>query len=254
MNMWWIWLQLECRHAWRRYRLLVLALVFMLFGLEAPLMAKLTPEILKAALNTQLALSMPKPTSVTAWQQFYKDFSQLGIFILAIAASGMVASEVKNHTLMPLVVRGLKRPAVLLAKYTLAVVQWLGAVLLTFLVCWGYTAYYFPDSLTPHPLLAVLPALWFGLAMMAIVMLGSSLTTNGFTGFLFGAGFYVVTNLINLYKLARHYNPASLLSDNLAILQGKQSFWTLAPAYGITLGVAVLALGLACWAFKRRRL
>lgn len=253
MRGYWLMLQNELILAWRRYRLVVLALVFLLFGIEAPLVAKLTPALLKS-IGQGMTITLPKPTSVMAWQQYYKNMTQIGLFVLAIVASGTVSRELNEGTLVILVAKGLRRNAVIMAKYTMALLQWVVALLLAFGVTYAYTAYYFPDELSPHPWLALWPLLWFGVLWLVIIILGSTLSKSGFTGFLLGAGVYLGLTLLNLFKAVHRFNPVSLTNDNLALLTGTKTFWSLAPAYTVTLAGAAACLVLAMLVLKKRRL
>lgn len=138
MRGYWLMLQNELILAWRRYRLVVLALVFLLFGIEAPLVAKLTPALLKS-IGQGMTITLPEPTSVMAWQQYYKNMTQIGLFVLAIVASGTVSRELNEGTLVILVAKGLRRNAVIMAKYTMALLQWVVALVLAFGVTYAYT-------------------------------------------------------------------------------------------------------------------
>ncbi len=54
----------ELLEQWRTYKLLIVAAVLVVFGLISPLLAKLTPELLKAVPNMppELALAIPAST------------------------------------------------------------------------------------------------------------------------------------------------------------------------------------------------
>lgn len=132
---------------------------FLDFGILSPLFAKLTPELLKATLGNQMAITLPKPTSVDSWTQFYKNITQMGIYIVAILFGGTVSQELAHGTLVNLVTKGLPRYAVVLAKFVVAYLQWVLAILLAFAVTFGYTWYYFPDNHSPHLWQGIVPVL-----------------------------------------------------------------------------------------------
>lgn len=71
----------ELLEVWRTKRLLILLVVFIIFGILSPLMAKLTPEILKSSFGSEVQLTIPEPTSIDSWVQFYKNITQMGIYI-----------------------------------------------------------------------------------------------------------------------------------------------------------------------------
>lgn len=245
--------KLECRVALRRYRWLLLGLVFLLFGIEAPLVAKLTP-VLVQSLGTDLRITMPAPTSVTAWQQYYKTATQIGALLLALASSGTVSRELAGGTLVNLVTKDLTRPTVIAVKYLIAVGEWLACMGLAALTSWGYTAYYFKDDQSAHPLAALMPLLLFGLLFMALTVFGSTLSKSGVVGFAVAAGTQLALTLVNLWAPAQRFNPVSLVSDNLAILQGQERLAHLVPAMVITVLAAGALVGAGIEVLKRKRL
>lgn len=62
----------ELFEAWRTSRMMILIVIFLIFGLMNPLLAKLTPEIVKMTIGETLAKTIPEPTSVDSWTQFFK--------------------------------------------------------------------------------------------------------------------------------------------------------------------------------------
>ncbi|MFD1393794.1 ABC transporter permease [Lacticaseibacillus jixianensis] len=248
----WFFLNKECLVAWRRYRFLVLGFVFLLVGLESPLIAKLTPTLLKSTLN--VTVNLPTPTSLDSWQQFYKNITQIGIFLIAAMFSDTVSREVSRRTLVPFAARGLARSAVLVAKYLMGLILWGGSVLLAFGVTWGYTRYYFPDSLAKHPVLGLLPLLLFGLLLVAVTLFGSTLTSSGMGGFFTVVAGYVVMALLSLVKPLKAGLPLRLVADNLAVVRGTMPLGDLALASGVTGGLTVLFLLAAIAVFSQKRL
>lgn len=70
----------------------------------------------------------------------------MGLIVLALMFSGSVSNEISKGTLVNLVTKGLRRWTVIVGKATSLILQWTVCLLLTFLVTWGYTVYYFPDQ------------------------------------------------------------------------------------------------------------
>jgi ABC-2 type transport system permease protein len=65
----------EMTEQWRTYRLLIVAAVMVVFGLASPLLAKLTPDLLKSipGLPPGLAEAIPVPTLADAVIQYVKN-------------------------------------------------------------------------------------------------------------------------------------------------------------------------------------
>jgi ABC-2 type transport system permease protein len=244
--------QKELVEAWRRYRILLLALVFLMFGIASPLIAKITPELVKSTLK--LSISLPTPSSVEAWQQFFKNITQIGIWILVVTVSGSISTELSRGTFVNLVTKGLPRYAIVVAKYLMALLQWWVAISLAFVTTWGYTVYYFPDQKTPHVLAGIVPLLIFGGCLMAITLFGSTISKGSFTGFLVSVMFFVSMMILNMVEDFHKWNPISLITDNLTIMQGNEKIGHLMPAMGITLALSVVFVGLAVVVLNRRKL
>ena len=59
-------LRKELLEQWRTTRLQVVATVFLLVGLSSPLLARFTPEIIKAVAGDQFQIALPQPTHSTS--------------------------------------------------------------------------------------------------------------------------------------------------------------------------------------------
>lgn len=230
----------ELLETWRTRRFGILTVVFLLFALMSPLAAKLTPDLLRLSLGT--AVKLPPPTSVDSWTQFYKNISQMGIYIIAILFGGTVSRELAGKTLVNLVTKGLPRWAVIIAKYLCLLSQWLVVMAGAFFTTWGYTTFYFSDRQSPHPVAACLPLLVFGAFFLAVVLFGSTWGRHTYEGLLFTCLVMAILFLVKLLKRAHNFNPVSLIGDNVAILQGNLSLTKLFPAMGVALGLTLILI------------
>ncbi|MGX7131311.1 ABC transporter permease [Enterococcus songbeiensis] len=209
----------ELLESWRTKRVLLLVIIFLIFGLMNPLLAKLTPEIMKSAFGSTL-VTIPEPTSLDSWTQFYKNITQMGIYLVAVLFSGSVSREVASGSLVNLVTKGLDRWQIILSKYLVMLVQWIGALLLCFSVTAGYTHYYFPDNQSPHIFAGFFPLLLFGCFFVAVILFGSTLAKSSYEGLLFTIIVTALLYLLQLFDRFKAYNPISLISENMAWLKG----------------------------------
>ncbi|MCD6286204.1 MAG: ABC transporter permease, partial [Anaerolineae bacterium] len=78
----------------RTYRLLVVVVVLLGFGLMSPLAAKLTPELLRLLPNgEEIAKLIPSPTTADAVAQYLKNSSQFGVLLALLMTMGVVVQE-----------------------------------------------------------------------------------------------------------------------------------------------------------------
>lgn len=250
----WFFIRKESLESLRSYHLLIIAIVFIIFGIEGPLMAKLTPDILKMASSSSFTIKMPDPTSIDAWQQYYKNMTQIGIFVLVVIFSGTVSGEVSRGTLVNLVTKGLSRYSIIIAKYFVAYMQWCFAILITFLINWAYTAYYFPDNKTPNVWSGMSLLIIFGLMFVAVTIFGSTLSNSNYMGFLTAVVVFIILTLLNLFKEFKHYNPIALVTDNMSLIKGTKQIATIMPAIWITIVSSIVIIYLAILILNKKRL
>lgn len=244
----------ELVESWRTSRLLILIVIFLILGLMNPLLAKLTPEIIKMTIGKAMVDEIPKPTSIDSWTQFFKNLTQIGLIVLALMFSGMVNNEVNKGTLINLVTKGLRRWVIIVGKMISLIIQWTFCFLLNFLITWGYTAYYFPDEKSPYLLQSVLPVWIFGSLLLGILLLSSTVARNSYEGLLFTGGIIVTMVLINLVEKAKNYNPLSLVSKNLVFLQKSTEFSKYLPAMLLCVFLFLLLTLLSVYFFNKKKL
>lgn len=252
MNQWWAFTKKELIETWRTKRLFLLMIIFVAFGIMNPLIAKLTPEIMKMSFGEDFPVVAP--TSLDSWTQFYKNVSQMGIYLFAIIFCGTVSQEMTKGTLVNLVTKGMKRWLILLSKWGVLYLQWLVALLISFGITYGYTSYYFPDTQSPHPWLALLPVLIFGFFFVSLILFASTLTKNPFEGLLLTILVIIFGYLVGMFEQVQNWNPLSLIGQNMAILQDKTQFQELYPSMLLTIAFSVLLLLLSIWILKRKKI
>ena len=109
-------LRKELLEQWRTMRLPIVAAVFLLVGLASPLLARFTPEILKAVGGDQFSIVLPTPTAADAWAQLAKNLGQFGALVAILLAMGSVATEKERGTAALILTKPAGRDAFLLAK------------------------------------------------------------------------------------------------------------------------------------------
>jgi ABC-2 type transport system permease protein len=245
-------LRKELLEQFRTYKLLIIAAVLIVFGLISPLLAKLTPELLKAVPNIppELALAIPAPMLVDAAAQYVKNMSQFGILLALLMSMGSVAQEKERGTAAMMLTRPVSRETFLLAKFTSLALTFAASLVLAALGCWYYTLLLF-QALDWIPFLALngLMLVVF-LDYIAMTLLCSTLARSqaAAAGLAFG-GLVLLGGLGALPRIG-DYLPGKLFSWGMALLIGKADpAW---PALWISLGL-VLALLLAAGIIFRRQ-
>jgi ABC-2 type transport system permease protein len=242
----------EMQEQWRTYRFLIVAAVFVAFGLASPLLAKFTPEMLKAipGVPPELLAAIPAPTVTDAITQYVKNMSQFGILLALLMTMGVVVQEKERGTMAFFLTRPVSRETFLLAKFAALSVVFITSLALAAIACWYYTLVLFvPLDWGPFLALNGLMLVVF-LVYMALALLASTLArTNGMA---VGLAFLALILLggIGALPTIGEYLPGQLFGWGATLmLGGNATAW---PALGISLGIIIVALMVACMVFRRQ--
>jgi ABC-2 type transport system permease protein len=96
----------ELRESVRTHRLLIILTIFFMFGVMNPLTAKLTPDLLAKFLPEGMIIELPVPSSLDSWAQFFKNVTQMGLIVVLLVFSGILANEITQGTLINLLTKG----------------------------------------------------------------------------------------------------------------------------------------------------
>ena len=184
----------------RTFKLLIVVLIFLLFGMLNPITAKIMPKLLSSFMPEGMTVILSQdPHAIDSWIQFYKNMStQLILFIIVF--SGIVANELSKGTLINILTKGLPRKTVILSKFTATISIWT----VSYLICFGttlvYTMYLLPGEL-PNTAFSAFCMWVFGVLQISIMLLGGVLSGNIYGSLLLTGGF---TGLIMLFNICFH--------------------------------------------------
>ncbi len=170
-------LRKELLEQWRTRKVLVVVVVFLLFGLSSPLLARFTSEVLMAVPGAeQFADLIPEPKTADSVVQYVKNLTQFGFIIAILLGMGAIAGERERGTAAMILSKPAPRWAFVLAKFKAQAVVYFVALLLAGLAAWFYTGLLFEPGLAFWPFMAGNALLWLWLlAYVAATTLGSAI-------------------------------------------------------------------------------
>lgn len=235
----------------RTMRLVVLVIVFVLFGITSPLTAKYLPDIVKTLATDQLTITIPTPTTADAVGQLLKNVSQFGILSAILLAMGSVATEKDRGTAAFVLTKPASRAAFLAAKLVAISVDLFLAVACATAAGYLYTWFLF-EQLPLAGTVAMGAILWLSLVVYAaLTFLGSTLTRSAAAGAGIGFALLVVTGILGALPTIGPFMPGSLLGPAQALALGQEVGSPLGP---VAVNVALVgALGAASWLVFRRQ-
>ena len=245
----------EVREILRTWRIWVLPGILLFFAVTGPVLALLTPQIVKMAAGSQmayLARIIPEPTLYDSYGQWAKNLSQIGIFAIIIIYGGLISAERKSGTAILVLTKPVSREAFVVAKALVHAVFLSAIVVAGTLVTWAGTALAFGDA-PPGPLWTS-ALCWLAFALMLLglmtwlsVVLPSQAGAAGV-----GIGVFAVLSLGALSQNLLVYTPVGLTVAPAALAAG-QPFPVLWPLI-TSLAAAGAFVGVAAVAFRRQEL
>jgi ABC-2 type transport system permease protein len=243
----------ELLEQWRTWRMLVVGIIFAVFGIGSPILARYLPEFVKALAGSQLAIQVPTPTITDAILQFQKNLGQTGILAAILLAMGSVAVEKERGTAALLLTKPASRGAFLSAKIAAIGVTLLVGVGIAAIGGYAYTVILFSaPSLVGY--LAMCGLVWLSLlTYAALTFLGSTLTRSSMAAAGIGIGGMVLLLLISGLPTIGAWAPANLAAPGQALALGLPAA-DLPAALATTIALIGIAYVLAWLSFRRQEL
>lgn len=204
----------------RSGRLFQLAVVFVLFGVMNPAIAKLTPwmmELMADSLEgSGLMVTEVKVDAMTSWTQFFKNIP-LGLIVFAGLFGNSFTNEYQSGSLTLVLTKGLARYKVVAAKTAIMLLLWSGAFWLCYGITYGYNAYFWDNSIAENLVFSVVGWWVLGIWMIALMVLFSVLASTS-TGVLAGAGaVFLGSYVAGLFPKLQDYVPTKLMETGILL-------------------------------------
>jgi len=239
----------ELREQVRSYRLLILGLVFVFFGLASPLFAKFTPEILKSVGTDQgVTIVLPDPTAADAVAQYVKNLSQIALFVLIFLSMGAVVAEKERGTAVFVLVKPASRLAFLSAKLAVLWAAVTGAVVLSGLCAYGYTVALFQPPVVTGFMLANLALLLHLLTFVTTTFFFSALARSQVVAGVLSFLTWILLASLGGLGTVSEFLPGRLLSAAMEAAAGVPLPWE--PLVGSGALIALAFVG-AVLVFRR---
>ena len=211
----------EYLEAVRTGKIIMLILLFVLFGIMNPAIAKLTPLLMEMYADTMaesgLVVTSVQVDAMTSWAQFFKNIP-IAIIAFVLIFSDIFTKEYKYGTLLLILTKGLSRYKVILAKTVLLLSLWTLNYGLCFTITYGYNAYFWDNGIVNN--LFSPAAIWwlFGIWVICLIVLFSSLLQNSTGVSLCTGGTVLLAYLLSLIPKIKVYSPTMLMDANSLLI------------------------------------
>ena len=245
-------LKKEINEQLRTYRLVVVAGVFLLFGITTPLMLKYLPEIIKlAGAGDQLPVEIPPPTAVQSLVEYSGTVGQIGVLVAVLVAMGAIANELQRGTAVITLSKPVTRAAFVTAKWIAMSSTFLVSLAAASAICFAYTVWLIePADAMSFFYLNLLLAV-FLVFCLAVTLFFSSLFRSSLAAGGISIAVLVAQAGFSVLPVVGDYMPGKLLGWGNALFAGSQSYWW---AFGITIAATVLSLYFAQRSLRKKEM
>lgn len=240
----------------RTGKLIIIVLLFLLLGIMNPAIAKSTPWMMEmfASSIADSGFTIPdiQVDAMTSWTQFFKNIP-IALIAFVLIFSDIFTKEYKSGTLLLLLTKGLPRYKVVLAKTALLLSLWTFGFWLCFGITYGYNAYFWDNSIA-HNLFSAVTVWWlFGVWVIGLIVLFSSLLQNNTGVSLCTGGAVLLAYILRIIPKSTEYSPAMLI-DTGSLLSGSMEIGAYVKAIIITAVFIIVCIAASVAAMNKKQL
>ncbi len=246
----------EYLEAARTGKLIILILLFVLFGIMNPAIAKLTPWMMEMYADTMaesgLIVTSVQADAMVSWTQFFKN-SPIALISFVLIFSDIFTKEYKSGTLLLVLTKGLPRYKAVLAKALLLLSLWTFGYWLCFAITYGYNAYFWDNGIADN--LFSPAAIWwlFGIWVICLIVLFSSLLQNNTEVTLCIGGTVLLAYLLGILSEVKAYSPTMLMDTN-SLLTGAEGIDAYIKAIVVAAALCIVCVAVSIPVINKKQL
>lgn len=210
----------------RTGKIIILILLFVLFGIMNPAIAKLTPRLMEMYADSMtesgLIVTNVQVNAMTSWTQFFKNIP-MALIAFVLIFSNIFTKEYGSGTLLLVLTKGLSRYKIVLAKALLLLSLWTFGYWICFTITYGYNAYFWDNGIADNLFFSA--AVWwlFGIWVICLIVLFSSLLQNNTGVTLCTGGTVLLAYLLSIIPKVKEYSPTMLMDTNSLLISAEKT-------------------------------
>ena len=240
----------------RTGKFFIVTVLFILFGVMNPAIAKLTPWMMEALSesleDSGLALTDATVDALTSWVQFYKNVP-MALIVFILMFSGILAAEYQKGTLINMITKGLSRWKIVVSKSFVLLLLWSFGYWMCYGITYAYNEYFWDNSIAEDVGFAAFCVYMMGVWLIALMMLMSTLFSVGSVVSVGTGGVFFVMYLSGMLPDLKKFLPTCLLEAS-GLLSGTGETGDYSTALVVAAVLTVVQLVLAVLILNRKRL
>ena len=240
----------------RSSRLVILAILFLMFGIMNPAIAKLTPwlfEVMAESLEESgMVVTTVEVDAMTSWVQFFKNVP-MALIVFILMQSNIFIKEYQSGTLVLALTKGLHRYKVIVSKVVVLIIMWTVFYWMHFGITYVYNDYFWDNAVAKNLLFSTVCWWIFGLWTIALLVLFSTIASAN-TGVLVGTGAVVFgLYMLSLLPKLTKYLP-TLLMDGNSLIYGAKDMEDYTMALIITMAISFVCILVSVPLLNKKRI
>jgi ABC-2 type transport system permease protein len=240
----------------RSGKITFLLILFSLFGIMNPAIAKLTPWLLctfsESFEGIGITITDVSISALDSWMQFFKNIP-VALIAFVLMESNILTKEYESGTLILSLTKGLSRYKVIVAKSFTLLLLWSVGFFECYGITYAYNAFFWDNSVSQN--LGFSAFCWwiFGIFAISLMILFSSFATSnavvlvGTGAVTFGLYFVGLLDKVNKYLPTRLINGNSLVYG----LEKAESYYF---AIWLAVAIIVICFAISIHVFGKRQL
>lgn len=201
----------------RNGKIMVLGILFCLFGIMNPAIAKMLPWFLKLMSKelqeSGMSIEKINVDALTSWTQFFKNMPIL-LIIFIVMFSSILTLEYERKTLINVITKGLNRWKILFSKFFIMFIIWTVGFLISFLITYGYNAFYWDNDVAKNLFIASISLYLIGLWFISIIIASSAIFNTTSAVMMSSIIILITSYLVGLLPIFTEIVPTFLLNSN----------------------------------------
>lgn len=240
----------------RSGKLVFLSILFILFGIMNPAVAKMTPWLLEVMADSMaeggMTITLGEVTAMDSWVQFFKNIP-MALIAFVLMEGSIFTKEYQSGTLLLSLTKGLQRYKVVCAKTVVLTVFWTMGYWLCFGITYGYSTYFWDNTIVQNLTLSVLCWWVFGLWVIGLLVFFSALAKENAV-VLVGTGCLVLlSSLLSFLPKLQKFLPTQLTDGN-SLIYGMSEVSKYMPALAIAVAMMLVCFGISIPIFNKKQL
>ena len=213
MKQYLILLKKDFMELYRTKKILIIAIIFIMFAMVSPIIASVAPELFKS-LGGDIAINLPVPTIVDSYTQFVKNIAQICCFTLIIVFGGLIVKEKRLGLFNNLLNNRVHKRNFVLSKIS---AQYITVTIIYVLSCLAFSLYnyiLFDAFFAEYSFVSFLAIYVYLLFVISFVNFYSVISKSNVVSIVLSFSTILLISLFDLFKFGK-YLPNYLL--NIAV-------------------------------------